>query len=383
MNGGKPLCDPPGSAHSLGSRSPRDAPHIESQSRPPLPRGRSPLTVESRNDTETRIFLSAVTHLAMIHRRIAHWIGLGCLLTGVGCAAAVPYRYGHFHSDESADTPTELAGAEVEFGKPNPTLDRIARVVGLPARIIGLNKKINNHEVSLDTLAALRTYLDANDLADVSIYVNCYDPKQQWRRLKNNQRIGAGWRYSLGTLSMIGYTLLPGRVFGGDQYNPYTNSLSINSDVPAIALYEAAYAKDVHGHKLPGTYAVLSGLPGIAIVRRGHEVGDVLGYAQARHDWETERQAYHVLYPQMGAETASIAGPVMPVWWAMPILGVGGAAAGHVTGRMVAAHRASQIGAALEPEVPAKTDQAPDDVPDKAAPGPPAGVEPSIPAGSP
>ena len=53
-------------------------------------------------------------------------------------------------------------------------------------------------------LAKLRSYLDQNDLADVSIYVNCYDPKEQWHRLKENKRIGAGWRYSLGTLSMVG-----------------------------------------------------------------------------------------------------------------------------------------------------------------------------------
>jgi hypothetical protein len=337
------------------------------------------LTVAPRNDTETEFFLSGVTNLAMTDRRIAQWLGLVCLLTGVGCAAAAPYHYGHFESDAPSDPTTEPAGPEVEFGKPDKKLDRIARVVGLPARIVGLNAKINNHEVSLATLAKLRTYLAENDLTDVTIYVNCYDPKEQWRRLKENQRIGAGWRYSLGTLSMVGYTLLPGRVFGGDEYNPYTNSLSINSDVPAIALYEAAYAKDIHAHKLPGTYAVLSGLPGIAIFRRSHEVGDVLGYAQAQHDWETERQAYHVLYPQVGAETASIAGPVMPVWWAMPILGMGGAAAGHVTGRMVAAHRASQIDAAVEAESSADSEAKADgaDTP------PPGSVELTAPADSP
>jgi len=105
----------------------------------------------------------------------------------------------------------------------------------------------------------------------------------------------------------------------------------------------------------------------------------VLGYAQAHQDWETERQAYHVLYPQVGAETASIAGPIMPVWWAMPILGLGGAAAGHVTGRMVAAHRANQIDKAPQTESPAE----PNATPDEAEPGPPGGLEISEPAGSP
>ncbi|HEY1785423.1 MAG TPA: hypothetical protein VGG30_07730, partial [Pirellulales bacterium] len=142
-----------------------------------------------------------------------------------------------------------------------------------------------------------------------------------------------------------------------------------------IALYEAAYAKDLHGHKLPGTYAVLSGLPGIAIFRRSHDVSDVLGYAQAQNDWETEQQAYHVLYPQVGAETASIAGPVMPVWWAMPILGMGGAAAGHVTGRMVAAHRASQIEKASKAEPLADSSADPDAPHDEKDAEPPGAVQ--------
>ena len=64
----------------------------------------------------------------------------------------------------------------------------------------------------------------------------------------------------------------------------------------------------------------------------------------------------------------------MPVWWAMPILGMGGAAAGHVTGRMVAAHRAS------ERDAPAKEklSEAPADDDWEAAP--PGGVEIAAPA---
>jgi hypothetical protein len=281
----------------------------------------------------------------MTYRLVAQWIGLLCLLTSIGCAAAVPYRYGRFRTEGLPDELAEQTGPSVEFGKPNKTLDRIANVVGLPDQIVGINKKINNHAVSLDTVAKLRSYLDRNDLADVSIYVNCYDPKDQWRRLKENRRIAAGWRYTLGTLSLLEYTLLPGRVFGGDNYNPYTNSLSISSDVPAIALYEAAFAKKVHYQKLPGTYAALTGLPGVSLVRLSQQLGDVLGYAQAQHDWDTERQTYYVLYPLFGAESASIAGVVMPAWWAIPALGAGGAVVGHATGRMIAAHRATQVDA--------------------------------------
>jgi hypothetical protein len=276
-------------------------------------------------------------------------------LIGGGCAAPVPYHYGHSLPVGKQGSTVATAGPLVEYGQPNKTLDRLAYIVGLPRRVVGLNKKINNHRVSPQTLDALRTYLDENDLADVTVFVNYYNPKDQWRRLKENQRIGAGWRYSIGSLSVLSYTLLPARVFGGDRYNPYTNSLEVNSDVPAIALYEAAFAKDIHARKSPGTYAALTDLPGVVLFRRSHEVGDVIGYARVQSDWETERQAYHVLYPQVGAETASLAGSMLPVWWAMPALGLGGAAAGHVTGRIMAARRSAEVDAA--PLVSTPTDQ--------------------------
>ncbi|HTU24214.1 MAG TPA: hypothetical protein VMF30_02380 [Pirellulales bacterium] len=308
----------------------------------------------------------------------AYLVGLICLLAGGGCAARVPYQYGHFRSDQALAIPPDLAGGEVEFGKPHKVLDGIARVIGLPARVVGLNKKINNHEVSLATIAKLRTYLAQNDLSDVMIYVNCYDPSEQWRRLKENQQIGAGWRYSLGALSVVSYTLLPGRIFGGDEYNPYTNSLYLNSDVPAIALYEGAFAKNVHRHKWRGTYTAFSGLPGASLVRGSHEVGDVLGYAQVQHDWPTERQAYYVLYPQVGAQTASLATPIVPVWWAVPMVGLGGAAVGHVTGRMVAHHREGQV----DPTALAESDEGEEEPDDDELP-PPGGVELATPADSP
>jgi hypothetical protein len=227
----------------------------------------------------------------------------------------------------------------IAVGEPHPTLDRIAWVIGIPDRILPLNKKINNHQLSEETAAKLEEYLQKNDLTDVYITVNQYDPKGQWQRLRENRRIGAGWRYSLGTLNWISYTLLPDRIFGGDYYNPYTNSLSINSDVPAIVLYEAAFAKDVHACNLPGTYAAINELPVISIWRRERAMRDVLSYARAHDDWPIEREAYCVVFPQMGAESTMLAAPFIPTIW-RPFLGIGGAVAGHAVGRTVAATQA-------------------------------------------
>jgi hypothetical protein len=223
----------------------------------------------------------------------------------------------------------------VERGGPHETLDRIGWVVGLPARVLTLNSKVNNHDVSPETIEKLTTYLEQNDLTDVLVSVNEYDPKGQWRRLRDNYRVDPFWRYSAGTLSWLGYSLFPNRVFGGDEYNPFTNTLILTSDVPARALAEAAYAKDVHGRKHPGAYATISDLPLFSLARQGRATSDVLAYARVQHDWEGEKQAYHVLYPHIGSTVFGPASHFVPV--AGPFLSAGGALAGHATGRTVSA----------------------------------------------
>ena len=127
-------------------------------------------------------------------------------------------------------------------------------------------------------------------------------------RLCENDRIAPFWRYSIGSLTWLGYTVFPNRIFGGDRYNPYTNSLNLSSDVPALVLSEAAYAKDIHSQQHPGAYAaIVNDLPVLSVWRKAKATSDVLGYARVEGDWKTEEQAYHVLYPQIGSASVGTA----------------------------------------------------------------------------
>lgn len=254
------------------------------------------------------------------------------LLCAGGCASP-NYHYGRFHP-ESPDG-VALQPVVVERGGDHPTLDKIGRVVGLPARILTLNSKVNNHDISPETVDRLVTYLEQNDLTDVYVSVNDYDPKGQWQRLRANYRIDPFWRYSAGTLSWLGYTMFPNRVFGGDEYNPFTNTLILTSDVPARVMAEAAYAKDIHGRSHPGAYAVAGDLPLLSMYRQSRATSDVLGYARAQEDRNTETEAYHVLYPHIGSTAFGPAAHFVPV--AGPFLSAGGALVGHAAGRTVTA----------------------------------------------
>ena len=175
-------------------------------------------------------------------------------------------------------------------------------VVGLPTRILPMSSNVNDHQFSEETAAKLTTYMQENDITDVLVRVNQYDPLGEWRRLRQNKRMSAGWRYTFGAGGLVFYTLFPGRVFGGDTYNPFTNTLYVNSDVPAMLIVEAAYAKDIHGRKLPGPYAAVNELPVLTVWRHTLAINDTLGYARLNDDWDIERETYRVVYPMMGIQ---------------------------------------------------------------------------------
>jgi hypothetical protein len=283
----------------------------------------------------------------MMPHRTHEWIVGLCLLACFGCAAT-PYQYGHFRRLQQE---RDVQGVVIEHGAPHKTLDRIAWIIGTPARILPLNAKINKHEISPETAETLKVYLEKNDLTDVYVYINHYDPSGQWKRLRDNTSISPFWRYSFGAFSMVGYTVLPSRVFGGDKYNPYTNALYLNSDVPAVILHEAAFAKDVHSRKLPGSYVAVNDLPVLSMWHEILAVNEVLSYARSESDWKVERETYRVMYPKMGAESMGVAGPLVTTMVAGPIaplligpaLGLSGAAVGHVTGRNMIARRDTEL----------------------------------------
>jgi hypothetical protein len=225
-----------------------------------------------------------------------------------------------------ADTPPPPL--QIEYGEPNAVLDGIGRVVGLPARILTLNERVNKHDISPETIEELTTYLERNDLTDVIVYVNRYAPGDQWRLLRENTLISPGWKYTFGTLGWLHYTLMPTRIFGGDNYNPYTNTLTISSDHPSALLSEAAYAKQIREMRYPGPYAALTGLPGFALIRYTRATSDVLGYARTQGSWENEKEAYELLYPQLGISATAPPGMFLDFLPGL-VVSAGGAVVGH------------------------------------------------------
>jgi len=216
---------------------------------------------------------------------------------------------------------------DVEVGQPAPLIDGIGWAFGIPRKILLWDRRADNHNVSDTTVGQVAQYIDDRNLHDVKVRVNQYDPGGEWKRLASNKRVGAGWRYTVGAITTLGYTILPGRVFGGDKYNPYTNTLSVYSDAPTLALAEAAYAKDVHQRTLPGTYATAQGLPLVAMWHESLATGEVMHYVSIRGSSEEQEDIRRQLYARYGMELGGVLSGVLTDGSA--VFPVVGAASGH------------------------------------------------------
>ncbi len=247
-----------------------------------------------------------------------------------GCASS-PYRYGVETQHNAADRYPPMA-QQVYQGAPHRVLDAADWYWpnSLLAKLLLWNKDIDSHEISPETVEVMQRYLACNDLGHVQVLVNRYAPGNQWLRLFRNRTVGAGWRYTLGLLSVSLYTILPGRFFGGDAYNPYTNTIYLYSDDASVALHEAGHAKDFASRKYKGLHAALYALPFAALYYEAKATNDALGYSLAEADAAQLKEEYRTLYP---AYSTYIGGNLLPN---NPV-GLLGVIPGHIAGGIQAA----------------------------------------------
>lgn len=265
------------------------------------------------------------------------------LFSGTGCARlailkprSIPNSQ-LYQSERLAD-----AQPQIQRGKRRPVLDGIGWVIGIPSKLLLWNRRVENHNIGEQTEQAIAQYLDQNNLSTVRVRLNQYHPMEDWRRLVRNDRVGAGWRYTFGAITVLGETIFPGRLIGGDHYNPYTDTIHLYSDVPVIALHEGGHAKDFARRNWKGTYAAVYALPIVPLYHESIATNDVLAYLEQHGTIEEQASARKVLFPAYGTYVGSAAGSVFP-----PASGpffYGSLLAGHAIGRYQAHQVMNQPG---------------------------------------
>lgn len=192
---------------------------------------------------------------------------------------------------------------EIWKGNEIPPVDILGNVFSAFGKLILWNDKVNNHYVSDETENAVRAYLDkyGKELGNLEVEINRYAPGDAFRRLFTNSGVGPFYRYTFGLLTvLIGDTLLVNRLFGYDSYNPYTHTVYIHSDIPALALYQLARARDYSLRRWRGSYATSRWaiVPDIAQLSYAGDL--TFDYLTENNLSDIKADGYRTLYPQLG-----------------------------------------------------------------------------------
>lgn len=262
-----------------------------------------------------------------VRRLILAIVILATSITG-GCAVLSPNPIAS-HQRKYAPELLAATDPQIEIGRPHKVIDTVGWVIGIPSKILLWDRRIDRHKISEPTLVASADYLEANNLPHLKVRMNQYAPWEDFQRLRKNKTVAWPYRYTLGVLSVAGEAILPGRIIGGDHFNPFTQTAHIYSDVPAVALHELAHAKDFARRDYPGTYALA-----YLFVPLWHETiatRDVFSHLYEREDRAAIAEANRILYPAYGTYVGSSLGNFIPqasvpIYYSAVVLG-------HINGR--------------------------------------------------
>lgn len=229
-----------------------------------------------------------------------------------------------FAEEQTPSVSQKPGTVQIERGRPNVLLDSAGNVLSIPQKVVLLNPKIDNHHISSKTERVIQDYLADNpDLKGVKVRLNQGAFFGDLKSLAKNKKVEWYWRIFPGIPVTI-YSSLKGRLLGGDHYNPYTNTVHLYSDDPAVALHELGHAKDFEQNPSKGLYAVGRILPSVALSQEYAATDHAIDYLKKNKDQQGELKAYNTLYPAYGTYVGGYSG--------LPYGNVVGAGVGHVAG---------------------------------------------------
>lgn len=258
----------------------------------------------------------------MKRRKWRQRIALVVALMMAGCATTTPYVGQGPHR-------------QLERGAAVPPLDALGNVLAVFGKLLLWDWRFTNHSISTETEAYLVKYVDTHqkETGRTTFRLNQYAPHKDLKNLIRNKQVAWPYRLLIGLpVTLVFDVALPGRLFPwGDYYNPWTNTVHLYSDHPAISLHEAGHAYDTGRRRFKGTYAFIRLIPFVDLYQEAQATDEAITYFVETGDHQQEYRAYQILYPAMGTYAGSyiliFGGPLI------------GAVVGHIFGRAKAHDR--------------------------------------------
>ncbi|BDA80841.1 hypothetical protein LPTSP3_g37710 [Leptospira kobayashii] len=223
---------------------------------------------------------------------------------------------------------------QFEEGEPVWIVDTIGNYFfSLPTKLILWNRKMTNHHFSEETKQYLIKYIKQNNLRDVKVRFNQYAPLSEWKRLAKNENINPFVKYIIGSISLLSYTFLPDRLLagfvGGDHYNPYTNTINVYSDLPAVVIHEGGHAKDFAQRENRTWYSMAYAVPVVgSLYHEARASDDAINYFAENEDTKQLEESHELLFPAYSTYIGGAIGDLVP----SPITAVT-VLPGHIYGR--------------------------------------------------
>jgi len=218
-------------------------------------------------------------------------------------------------------------------------------------KLIFLNVRFENHKVDPELERRVAEFVSHHELYDVQVRLNEYNPIGELGRLFANGRVNIFLRLLFGLPLWLAYTLNVGRIFGGDHYNPYSNTCNIYSGHEAIALHELGHALDFKRRPFPGAWSLIRYIPGVALYQEYLASLYAIEFMQRTGDQAAELRAFRLLFPAYSTYVFGALFDFFPsalvktLLW--PII-----ALGHLLGNVIAGQRADAMKANTSLPVP-------------------------------
>ena len=193
----------------------------------------------------------------------------------------------------------------------------------------------------------MNDYLEDNELEALNIEFQTETPKDDWNRLEANTSINPLLKYPLGSFNWLSNAITKPSFWGRNYYDPYTNTMHINSNNNLEIMAEMSYAKIIQRQSYPGLYALGSKLPFISILVQKQKTNEMIAYAKLKQDWELEKATIRKMYPGMlngsSKDIARVAGIFFGPFYLRPAISVGGVLVGYTIAEWEISQRENEI----------------------------------------